>query len=664
MKTSPLFPALFFVLITSFSYAQKWPFKFGKVTEEEMQLEKCEFYPEAKSMVLGEYGDLSFYYTDDHGWKYEMEVTVRKKIFKITDGDQANVKISLYEPVKGSAKEEITGIKSYTYNEVDGKIEREKLDNSEYYTKRISDYWVEISFAIPNVKEGSVIEYTYRKTSDYLYNLTTWYFQSDIPTAHSEFRFTIPEYFNYQASQLGNVYLGENENKTKPEKFTYKWEVQEAMGNVRKGTGTLESNSKWRRMVLRNIPPIEDEPFMNNRSDVPSRLEFQLMSTNFPNSVMKVVAGSYQKFNNELLTSSSFGDRLKNGNFVKSLENSLQGKSPLEKGQSIYTHISKHFDWNKSYNFMSSQAGRPAYNKKSGNVADINLTLVAALREFDLQAFPVILSTRGHGTAHPIYPSYDDFNYVIAVIIVDGKLITCDATSGLPFGQLPLKCRNGNGWLVNDGGGKWLDLKANSKYVETTVIKTEIKEGELVTHVQQREADYAAHSFLRKIRNSSEEEYSKTISAAFSDAEVKNFHVSEIDLSQPVEIEYDVVREGNDADVIYIQPIITGSIQSCPFTRESRTSHIDFPYTQSRRVLAQITIPEGYQAELPEAAIYKLPDGAGAFIFNVQQQGDQVHVVSTLTIKKTMFSTEEYTSLKRFYEMVSNKNQELIVLSR
>ena len=530
MKTSPLFSALFFVLITSFSYAQKWPFKFGKVTEEEMQLEKCEFYPEAKSMVLGEYGNLSFSYSDDYGWKYEMEVTVRKKIFKITDSDQANVKISLYEPVKGSAKEEITGIKSYTYNIVDGKIEREKLDNSEYYTKRINDYWVEISFAIPNVKEGSVIEYTYRKTSDYLYNLTTWYFQSDIPTAHSEFRFTIPEYFNYQASQLGNVYLGENENKTRPEKFTYKWEVQEAMGNVRKGTGTLESNSKWRRMVLRNIPPIEDEPFMNNRSDVPSRLEFQLMSTNFPNSVMKVVAGSYQKFNHELLTSSSFGDRLKNGNFVKSLENSLQGKSPLEKGQFIYTHISKHFDWNKSYNFMSSQAGRPAYNKKSGNVADINLTLVAALREFDLQAFPVILSTRGHGTVHPIYPSYDDFNYVIAAIIVDGKLITCDATSGLPFGQLPLKCRNGNGWLVNNGGGKWLDLKANSRYVETTVIKIEIKEGDgdLVTHVQQREADYAAHSLLSKIRNSSEEEYSKTISAAFSDAEVKNFHIRKL----------------------------------------------------------------------------------------------------------------------------------------
>ena len=63
-----------------------------------------------------------------------------------------------------------------------------------------------MSFAIPNIKSGTVFEYSYTKVSDYLYNLTDWVIQKDIPVAYSQLKYTIPEYFNYQANQLGNSY--------------------------------------------------------------------------------------------------------------------------------------------------------------------------------------------------------------------------------------------------------------------------------------------------------------------------------------------------------------------------------------------------------------------------------------------------------------------------
>ena len=107
------------------------PFKFGKPNQTEMDLDACEFDPSAKSMVLGETGKLNFIYTVENGWQYRLKVNRRIKVFDITDADRGNVKIKVYQPKKGSASEEISGIKGFTYNIENGKIIKEKTDRRE-----------------------------------------------------------------------------------------------------------------------------------------------------------------------------------------------------------------------------------------------------------------------------------------------------------------------------------------------------------------------------------------------------------------------------------------------------------------------------------------------------------------------------------------------------
>ncbi len=51
---------------------------------------------------------------------------------------------------------------------------------------------------MPNVKEGSMVEYSYTIQSDFLFDLREWEFQNTIPVAWSEYRVTIPEYFKYR----------------------------------------------------------------------------------------------------------------------------------------------------------------------------------------------------------------------------------------------------------------------------------------------------------------------------------------------------------------------------------------------------------------------------------------------------------------------------------
>ncbi len=665
MNPKPSSPLLLLCLFVSLSVsAQKLPFKFGKVDVSDLEMKQCDFYPDATSMTLAEYGIINFKFSDDHGFQYIMDVAVRKKIFKITDADQGNVKIHTYSPARGSAEEEISSLRAFCHNLVNGKVERIKLDNQEYFKKRLNDYWVEISFAIPNIKEGSVIEYTYKKTSDYLYNLTTWDFQSDIPAAHSEIRFTIPEYFNYQISQVGSSFITEDRSDDKRETFSYKWEQQGAFGQVEKGTGTLESNSKYRRLVSNNIPPVEDEPYMNNRSDVISRLQFQLVSTKMPNSVVKMVAGNYEKFNSELLSSTSFGERLKHPGFVKNFREQCDHDSDKEKARAIYTHIATHFSWNKVYSFMSSDAGRQAYNQAEGSVADINLTLVTAFRALGLEAYPVILSTRGNGSVHPVYPSYEEFNYMLGAVKIDEKWYLCDASSKLPFGQIPLRCRNGQGWLVSEQGGQWIDMKTGSTYTEATTLRTEISAEKITTHITNKCSGYAALKTYNEIAKKNTGEYGEDLANRFSDVEMNNLKVSELELGEPVKMEYDISKENDDSDILYIQPVLTGSITENPFKREERRSVIDFPYEFNFKVMSQIVVPEGYSIELPEQQRIVLPKNGGSFTFSCGKNGNLVTVVSQVRIIQNVFTPAEYPVLKQFYQIIADKNQEPVVLSR
>jgi len=70
-------------------YAQKRPFKYGKISQDELKMESCEFYPEAESMILGKFADINFQYVNDKGFQYKYDVTVRKKIFKVAGKEVA-----------------------------------------------------------------------------------------------------------------------------------------------------------------------------------------------------------------------------------------------------------------------------------------------------------------------------------------------------------------------------------------------------------------------------------------------------------------------------------------------------------------------------------------------------------------------------------------------
>ena len=62
-----------------------------------------------------------------------------------------------------------------------------KLDPKNVFLENQSKYYDAKKFAIPNVKEGSVIEVFYTLESPFIFQFRSWEFQSDIPKLQSEY---------------------------------------------------------------------------------------------------------------------------------------------------------------------------------------------------------------------------------------------------------------------------------------------------------------------------------------------------------------------------------------------------------------------------------------------------------------------------------------------
>ena len=109
----------------------------------------------------------------------------------------------------------------------------------------------------------------------------------------------------------------------------------------------------------------------------------------------------------DLRREEKFGQQLRKGKDIvdEHVELAMSGESdPLIKAQKIFEFIKAWYQWDGMNGMFSEYGIKKAFNTKKGNVGDINLTLIAALRYAGLNADPVILSTRSNGLPIEIHP--------------------------------------------------------------------------------------------------------------------------------------------------------------------------------------------------------------------------------------------------------------------
>lgn len=651
IRQSPLkafYVACCLLCLSAAGWAQKSPIKFGDIPMSDMQMK---VYPEdtsAVAVVLEDFG-ISFVNFVNDDIQLNIDRHVRIKILKKEGLNWANASLEIYHNKSG--EERITNFKASAYNLENGQIVESKLLKDGIFRERVNKYIDRQKFTIPNVRVGTVLEYSYHKTSEFYTDFPNWQFQQSIPTRFSEYWAMLPSGFNYEKYLQGFV-----------EGINY--EAKPSMNYF----SIMVTGHHY---TCKNVPAFKDEPFMTTRNDLISRLNFAFSYVNYRNYTDEN-RGTWKKVNEDLLKSSLFGEILESGGFLKDkVEELTKGvDDPLKKIAAISDYVKSNVEYNGEEDYYADPLKKILESKK-GTSGDINLLFGTMLRKAGLEADMVLLSTRDHGFVRPQYPTIRQFDYVIcAVRLPDRRTILLDATEKfLPYDVLPDRCINGVGLVISNSHHGWIDLvsKAKAKTVVTATMKLNA-DGQLKGKIVFSRDGFDAQSMRESYKRDGEKNYVETFAKGTSWQIEKTEFQDLADLSKQAKEIHDVsIHEhvSPAGDQIYVNPFLTSQITENPFKSDQRMYPVDFGSAQEDVYLLQLTIPEGYQVdELPVTKIFALPQNAARYVYSANQVGSVINIASTFQINRNIFNHADYPLLREFYNQVVAKQAEQIVLKK
>jgi hypothetical protein len=621
---------------------------FGEIPKEDLVMAEYKADLSADAVILDNYVRVTM--RSDDKIIVKVDRHIRIKIIN-TDGlDYANVELPY------GNDEKIIGLRAASYNIEEGVTVRNDVDKKSFYQEKTSRYRNTMRFSVPNVRVGSVIEYKYSLESHDYFTLYTLEFQHEIPVRASGFRVEIPGYFEYKfipGGDLSSIKFNKTEQK------------------INFGSNFVEGYiGQWNAY---NVPAYREEPFSTGSVDYNAHIGFELSKINVPGVYFKDISPTYANLSKNLLEESDFVTYFKNRAAIRNrvLEIKALKGSETELLKRIYTFVSDYMMWNGYSGYMASASMNKIYKDARGNAADINLMLLAMLREAGLNADPVIFSTREHGLINPLFAIIQKFNYVAVVAQADGEKYILDATDPVrPFNMLPLECLNGNGWIITQSGGSWINVRNNEQSYEDMRFDMVLDEsGTLTGTAHNTYESYDAWAVRKVCRLEGEESYADIMRFINN-----NWRISHLELEGLKELEQPVIEKISltvpyasdvNGEIMYLNPVIYDRSESNEFYEEERLTPVDLGCPSLKKYSCMITIPEGWTlVELPQSVNLRLEGGGAEFRYDISAEGRKITLETEIKFTAISFEPERYKTIRDFWTSIIRKQAEVVILKK
>ncbi|MFI2744029.1 transglutaminase domain-containing protein [Zhouia sp. PK063] len=648
MKTKLLIILLFACVYTM----RAQDYDFGKVSEAELKEAKSDIDSTAGAEILYFHQD-SYIEITTASPQLITEVHKRIKFYnnRPEDFEFATQKVNLYK--SGGTRENIRKIKGYTYNLVDGKIEKTKLDKDQIFEKEMSNNYDQTSFTLPNLKKGSVIEYSYTVVSPYFINFSPFQYQFSIPVKKAIGDIRTPKEFNYKRIPKGAYGV---------------FPKMETKRDNRIGSDVLHLTYD-----LNNVPPLKEEPYVDNIDNYRSGIMFELMSISMQGYPTKYYSQTWKDVGNQILSDGNYDEDLDKSSIYKDEIDALiaNENDSLAKTKAIFNYVKKNIKWNSYYGKYMDNGIRKTFKEKTGNDADINLLLISMLRYAGIKANPIVISTRDN--IKPYFPTLDQMNAVIACADIGKNRYFLDATDEFSdLNILPINDYNWNGLLLDniDKKGELVAVKQPEQAQMTTVAQINLNEdGSISGKARVKRDHHYAYLFRKKYKDLGQDDYLTEKEKALdgieiSDYEVKNQDVSEGDVHETFSFNQQGAAEKLDNKIL-VKPLAFYTEEENPFKLEKREFPVDFGYSFKDKYIVTLQIPEGYKVEtLPQSAKVVMPKNLGEFIYMATASGNFIRLSVTFDIENATIAPEDYAYLKGFYDQMIKKEAEKIVLTK
>ncbi len=655
------------LLISSLLFAQKSGSirKFGKVTPEELQKNVYVVDSNANAVVIYDFGK-SEIVGNNKGW-FSLEFTHHKIIHILKKGgyEMGDVEVPLY--TDGSAEEKLISVKATTYNFENNVVAETRLEKSAIFSDKLDKHYIVKKFTLPGIKEGSIIEFEYKTTSDFIQNLQPWVFQGTAPRLWSEYQLTVPEFLGYVFISQGYHSFHINEKKDSRGQFS----VSASGGTGPSEVTSIASNVTDHRWVMKDVPELKEESFTSTLKNHVSKIEFQLSEFRYPLNPRQIMK-TWVQTSADLMADEDFGKSVAmvNGWLSDDIKPLLiNTTTQIDKAKKIFSYVRDNFvclDHNAVY---IKQTLKNVLKTKKGNVSELNLLLTAMLRHEGIAASPILLSTRDHGFAYQLYPIMNRFNYVISHVTIDGASFYLDASHPrLGFGKMSYDCYNGWARIINETSAA-LDLSADSLNEQkvTTLILID-DNGKWAGNFTNHPGYFESYNLRNKIKDEGQDAVFKTIKKNYGDdVKTEYANIDSLDnYEAPLALQYRFTTSTPSDDIIYLNPMFGEAQKENPFKAAERLYPVEMPYTMDETYIATIYVPKGYEVEeMPKQIMVKLnEENEGLFEYAIQNSGGIISLRSRVKLSRANYSPEEYELLREFFNLVVKKHSEQIVFKK
>ncbi|MDQ6814163.1 MAG: DUF3857 domain-containing protein [Bacteroidota bacterium] len=640
--------ALLFTVFTSAFFvcrAQQQVAEFAQFSQQEIDLTQCAFDKDADAVVL--FDKATAGYNADYNLITERRI--RFKILKERGIERGNIHISYYS---GDGFEVISNIDATVLNVDNQKNEvRSKLDRKSIYDKKVNKYYSEITFALPNIKVGSIIEYKYQSFMKHYGGLKDWIFQSDMPVALSSYYLTI----------IPNA------------EFAYSvYKSHDMHVNVKP-----DSQSGSVLFEMANIPGLRDEAYMGAARDYLQRVKFQF------SGYKRVEGGTYgtssttttsyvntwKEMARDLADNRDFGSQLnKKLDAATELQAEWAAKAePFLKMKSIHEYVRSHFNWNHIYSKYCDGGVKTIWEKKTGTTGDINLLLVNLLKAAGLTVQPLLVSERDFGKVDTTYPYIDQFDKVVAYVTLNDKHYILDGTDRLtPSSTIPYKLLNTTGFVADPKNATLVNItdsyKKNNNMI--TFVSSVSEDGRMNVDVAVDNYDYSKIERKEKY-NRDKKGYEKDFFESLPATHLDTFAIDGIDndslpIHHTAKLEYNLDKTGDYYLLNY--NLFTG-LHKNPFINEQRFSDINFGCEHIYLITGTINLPKNLTPEaLPKSLRLLIPDKSMTLIREVNQIENTIQISVRISFAKSEYGADAYPDVQAFYKQMLDLLNEPIVL--
>ncbi|MDX2302631.1 MAG: DUF3857 domain-containing protein [Microscillaceae bacterium] len=618
------------------------PIHWGKVSQEELALKECVFEKNAGAVILCDFGELSAF-TDE---PVKLKRHKRIKILTEDGTSAADVKIPFYTK---NNFEMVLDLQAQTIQaDESGNLTFTAVEKNQIFRNNIDKSWSEIIFTFPNAKVGAILEMEYTFISQDFYHLTPWYFQAEIPTLHSELTIDVASTRTYNAVVYG----------TKLQ--------MEAANNKNAG-----------RWILKDVPSLQDEPFVWNYNDYAENIEFQLSSQSSlvltsTQIAFKDVTIDWDMLSKNFLKNEEIEKYISKHQVAEKIVEklNLKGKPNEEKIKTLFHYVNQNFQWNNEIRLFPEQTLKELLDSKQGNSAELNLLLILLLREFGIPTYPALISTKDRGKPSRDIVSMRQFNNLVCIVKLKDKSLLMDARADYHPYFLPEKLDlNEDVFVLDEFKAHWMKINpplTSSRTVYINLDMTENGSEEKSGDISLRLDGYHAVAMREEIAQKGQEDFIKE--RQYSE-QIKLLHTSIDHLdnlyeSLVIKSDFKDLNEWQDS-LLYFNPFYVNFYEENLLKADKRFFPVDFTFPDKDYFVVRITLPTDYQViEIPKDLQIKLPNGGGTYVYSVTQQENILQITSRVILNKALYLVDEYPYLKEFFDQIREKHAEQIVLKK